>query len=119
MTTENPLAVAGAAKPKRVNMTAQEVCDTYNAHLREIGRSDVSWTIRDDKPVLDWTVRPHIAGHHLKHPMDRRGEPMSQDDTDKLNYCLASAGAKVRYDRYGGRFDAVTGEVAPRPGDDQ
>jgi hypothetical protein len=119
MTTENPLVAAGAGKSQKKTYrmwdTAEEWCDHLNGHLASIGRTDIRWYVRDNKPVLDWVERPHIAERWRKHVMDRRGEPMSQEDTDKLNYRLEQAGAKVRYDRNGGRFDAFTGEPAPRP----
>ena len=67
-------------------------------------RNDVRWVLRDGQPVLDWTVRPHIAAHPFKHPMDRRGEPMSAEDTQILNYCLEEAGATARYLPDGTRF---------------
>lgn len=46
-----------------------------------------------------------IAGPgHRKPVMDRRGEPMSQEDTDELNGVLERLGAKARYRPDGSRF---------------
>lgn len=122
MTTENPLAVAGAGKPKRVGVkkSAEEWCVQFNAHLMEIGRHDFRWQVggsaAEPRPVPVWVQPPYIAAHPHKAVMDRRGEPMSKEDTDELNRQLEKLEAKVRYDKRGERYDAVTGEPTPRPG---
>lgn len=48
---------------------------------------------------------PLIAGPgHRKPVMDRRGEPMSEDDTAELNGILESLGATARYRPDGSRY---------------
>lgn len=101
--TANPLKDFGERKHPVFN-TLQDHVDHGNAHLEQIGRRDVRWEIREDQAVLDWVIRPHISGHHLKHPMDRRGEAMSAEDTSILNYCLEKAGATARYRSDGSRY---------------
>lgn len=111
MTTENPLAVAGAGKPKRVGAkkSADEWCAQFNGHLDEIGRRDFRWIVGgtpgNERPVAAWVTPPHIAAHPYKHPMDRRGEPMNREDTGILNHCLEQAGAKMRYLEDGSKYD--------------
>lgn len=109
--TANPLN-DGVPPKQRRKVSPEEMCDLGNAHLAEIGRTDVAWEIRKGEAVLDWTVRPHISGHHLKHPMDRRGEPMSAEDTRILNYCLEKAGATARYLPDGSRYTIDTQAAA-------
>ena len=64
MTIDNPLALAGADRPKRggVRMSAQEWCDFGNSHLDAIGRHDVRWFVTGPEPrdhELRWIVKPH------------------------------------------------------------
>lgn len=107
--TTNRLARAEAP----AQLTPEQICEHHNQILAGviptskgdfIKRNDVRWEVRDGVPVLDWVVRPHISGHHLKHPMDRRGEAMSAEDTRILNYCLEKAGATARYMPDGSRY---------------
>jgi hypothetical protein len=98
----NPLKSRQSEAPG--NRSQEEWVDHGNMRLAELGRKDVRWSLRDGKAVLDWTIRPHIAAHPFKHPMDRRGEPMSAEDTRILNNCLEDAGATARYRPDGTRY---------------
>ena len=96
----NPLTT-GKGKP--VTMTKEQIVDHGNAKLEELGRHDVEWrisktgqlyiTLKDD--------RPHYVSLDV---MDRRGEPMTEADTFKLNVRLEKEGATARYRKDGSRY---------------
>jgi hypothetical protein len=107
---DNPLKGA----KQRAKLTPHEICDLGNSHLAEIGRDDIEWIVRDGQWMIVWkkSAAVMLAESNARRvdPMDRRGQPMSESDTFKLNKELERLGAKVRYDRHGNRYDAETGE---------
>lgn len=77
-------------------------CRHGNAHLAELGRSDLRWIVVNGQPTLEQIgLRPPVPRKDL---MDRRGEPMTEDETDELNQRLEGLGATARYRPDGSKF---------------
>ena len=96
--TANPLL---NGKPVFEKLTPQQAADEGNARLLAMGRRDCHWVVRDGQTKMEMTDYPVIARKSL---MDRRGEPMSEVDTIKLNGILADLGATARYRADGSRY---------------
>lgn len=64
--------------------------------------------IAETKEMMGWRKdiysQPALPAPTKKHVMDRRGEPMSDDDTEKLNGILENLGATARYRSDGSRY---------------
>lgn len=108
----NPLKRSVQQAPSRKGLTAQQLCDEYNAHIATKGeRDDIEWYVADGQPKLGWKksglAMAQEANRH-KDVMDRRGQPMSESDTFKLNKELESRGAKARYRSDGSRYLMTT-----------
>lgn len=94
---------------KRPKRSPREWCDWANANC---DRDDVEWIVRDGRPALAWRKpsRIMLLEDALRKPvMDRRGAPMSESDTLKLNTELESLGAKARYRADGSRYTVKIG----------
>lgn len=80
----------------------RELCDReMEKRNREYSRLDAMRRyIESGQPMPKHDVSPP------KHLMDRRGQPMSDEDTAELNAILESVGATKRYRSDGTRFDA-------------
>lgn len=80
---------------------ARETCD----HPSKI----VPTILAETDQMMRWRKETARNGLALpppskKHVMDRRGEPMSDEDTAKLNEILANLGATARYRSDGSRY---------------
>ena len=97
----NPLKQAVVERRK---LTAQEIADQGNEAIAREGRTDIEWAVRDGKPYIRFKGDAPKAKKSL---MDRRGEPMSEWETDELNRQLESYGATARYRSDGSRYMVV------------
>lgn len=86
----------------------EQFCREANEKLE---RKDVEWVCQDGKPRLRF-VKSALAmiqeaeRDPRRDVMDRRGQPMSESDTFKLNKRLEQLGATKRYRSDGSKYDA-------------
>lgn len=103
----------------REHHSQQEICDFENSRMLADpkGRRDVHWYVHNGEIKIGWNYEP---GNGPKPPspdvMDRKGQPMSWADTEKLNARLAHLGAWARYRPDGSRYDPETGVDRPLAG---
>lgn len=90
----------GCAKARAVCKFASEIVPT----ILEDANADWAW--RKRRYAGELAQSRLLAPPSPKHVLDRRGEPMSEDDTAKLNEILANLGASFRYNADGSRFEA-------------
>ncbi len=84
----------------------EQFCREANEKLT---RKDVEWVCMDGKPVLRFVKSPIAMLREIEHDprrdvMDRRGQPMTESDTFKLNKRLEQLGAIARYRSDGSRY---------------
>ena len=95
--------------PREVSDVSQEVrgCVTRQAQIVPKIRELVDAKRRRESSLRKALPPPSNGERPPKrNVMDRRGQPMSEADTDELNAMLASVGATKRYRPDGSKYDA-------------
>jgi hypothetical protein len=89
------------------NLTLQERCDRANAHAQSIGRHDIRWVILFGRLEIEQINAAPIgmaSRTSSRDLMARRGEPMSRENTDRLNAQIEKLGGHARYRPDGSRY---------------
>ncbi len=103
--TTNRLAVVPHLE--RSPTDPKECCEWANARLSpKAVEAGLHWVTTSDpkKPIALVPIMPSYSQPAKGPVMDRRGQPMSQDDTDELNSTLEKLNATARYRSDGSRY---------------